>query len=204
MRADIRPGGTFPDYVLPDHNKVERRLSDLQGDDPMVLMLSRGFFCPKDRHQLRELTRFYGELVVGNTRLVVITGDGWHTTNNLRQQLDASYPFLYDEKKVVRDDLDILEYTDMENKPMVPHTFVLAPKLQIRNVWNGYYYWGRPSTSELYAALREVTRDIRPDWEPSDPQLKRQWDAGDKSRFYPYGVKSMEKQLREMAGVYAD
>ena len=31
MRADIVPGGTFPDYELTDHTKKRRRLSELQG-----------------------------------------------------------------------------------------------------------------------------------------------------------------------------
>ena len=43
MRSDIRPGGIFPDYVLPDHTQTQRRLSELQGDDPMLLVLIRGF-----------------------------------------------------------------------------------------------------------------------------------------------------------------
>ena len=29
MRPDIRPGGTFPDYSLPDHTGTERTLSEL-------------------------------------------------------------------------------------------------------------------------------------------------------------------------------
>ena len=44
MRSDITPGGTFPDYELPDHEKALRKLSELQGDDPLVLLLSRGHF----------------------------------------------------------------------------------------------------------------------------------------------------------------
>jgi peroxiredoxin len=44
MRSDITPGGTFPDYGLPDQEKKPRKLSELQGDDPMVLLLSRGHF----------------------------------------------------------------------------------------------------------------------------------------------------------------
>jgi peroxiredoxin len=200
MRQDITAGRVFPDYVLPDHTKTERRLSALQGDDPMLVVLIRGFFCPKDRAQLKELTKFHPQLVVGNCRLVVVTTDDWHTANNLRQQLGAQYPFLYDEKKVVRDDLDIVEYTDPEHEPMIPHTILLAPGLQIRKIWNGYYYWGRPSTAELHQSLREVTREIRRDWDLSDPELKRRWDDGDKSLFYPYGSKSMEQTLKEMAG----
>jgi peroxiredoxin len=44
VRADIQPGATFPDYELPDQTGRKRRLSDLQGDNPMVLLLSRGHF----------------------------------------------------------------------------------------------------------------------------------------------------------------
>ena len=29
MRADIVPGGTFPDYELTDHTRTRRRLSEL-------------------------------------------------------------------------------------------------------------------------------------------------------------------------------
>ena len=28
MRSDIRPGGTFPDYALPDHTNTVRKLSE--------------------------------------------------------------------------------------------------------------------------------------------------------------------------------
>jgi hypothetical protein len=47
MRSDIVPGGVFPDYELPDHTNTKRRLSDLQGEDPLILTLARGHFCPK-------------------------------------------------------------------------------------------------------------------------------------------------------------
>jgi len=48
MRPDIAPGGTFPDYKLLDHTNVPRRLSELQGADPMILTLARGHYCPKE------------------------------------------------------------------------------------------------------------------------------------------------------------
>jgi peroxiredoxin len=56
MRADIAPGGTFPDYELPDHTSTPRRLSELQGDDPLILTLARGHYGPKE-HQHLELAR---------------------------------------------------------------------------------------------------------------------------------------------------
>ena len=42
MRSDIAPGGTFPDYELPDHENRPRKLSEIQGDDPLILTLARG------------------------------------------------------------------------------------------------------------------------------------------------------------------
>jgi hypothetical protein len=44
MRSDIVPGAVFPDYELSDHTAKHRKLSELQGQHPMVLVLSRGGF----------------------------------------------------------------------------------------------------------------------------------------------------------------
>jgi hypothetical protein len=55
MRSDIVPGAIFPDYELSDHTAKRRKLSELQGPHPMVLVLSRGGFCPKDRRQAEGL-----------------------------------------------------------------------------------------------------------------------------------------------------
>jgi hypothetical protein len=40
MRSDIVPGRAFPDYELPDNTGTPRRLSELQGDDPLILTLA--------------------------------------------------------------------------------------------------------------------------------------------------------------------
>lgn len=44
MRPDIVPGARFPDFELTDHARERRTLSELQGIDPMVLILTRGHF----------------------------------------------------------------------------------------------------------------------------------------------------------------
>jgi peroxiredoxin len=44
MRADIVPGAVFPDFELTDHARERHKLSELQGIDPMVLILTRGHF----------------------------------------------------------------------------------------------------------------------------------------------------------------
>lgn len=62
MRSDIVPGAVFPDYELPDHTTKRRKLSELQGQHPMVLVLSRGGYCPKDRRQAEGLDSLWNIL----------------------------------------------------------------------------------------------------------------------------------------------
>ena len=50
---------------------------------------------------------------------------------------------------------------------MIPHTIVLKPGLVIHRIYNGYWFWGRPSVVDLWHDLRDVTREIRPDWDLS-------------------------------------
>ena len=187
MRADIEPGARFPDYELPDHTGKRRKLSELQGDAPMILWLSRGMYCPKDRQQGMHLVRFEPELKVGYAKIVTISTDDLLATNENRDGLGAHWPFLSDPGRIVQKDLDIQEYTDPQHNPMVPYTLVLAPELRVHSIYNGYWYFGRPSIEELRRDLREVTRRIRPDWDLSDPLLRAAWKAGEKSRFWPYG-----------------
>ena len=42
MRSDVVAGNTFLDYQLPDHTRTLRKLSEIQGDDPLILTLARG------------------------------------------------------------------------------------------------------------------------------------------------------------------
>ncbi len=58
--------------------------------------------------------------------------------------------------------------------------------LVIYSVYNGYWFWGRPSFEDLRRDLREVTREIRPDWDLAAPGLRENWDAGDHSMHHPY------------------
>jgi peroxiredoxin len=186
VRADIVPGGIFPDYELTDHTKTRRRLSELQGIDPMILVLARGHYCPKDNQQHLELARFYPQIAVSYTQIVTISTASILETNEFRASVGAQWTFLSDAGRHVQKDLDIAEYTDPHHNPMIPHTFVLKPGLVIHSIYNGYWYWGRPSTEDLRRDLREVTREVRPDWDLAAAGLREEWDGGDHSRHYPY------------------
>ncbi len=196
MRADITPGAVFPDYELSDHTGKHQKLSDLQGPDPMIVVLSRGSFCPKDRRQAEGLVQLHREMEVGYCRLVTISTDNLIATNEFRTGVDAHWTFLSDPGRKVQKDLDIAEYTDPTNNPMIPHTIVLEPGLIVYQIYNGYWFFGRPTVEELRQDLRAVLEKCRPDWDITDPGLKAAWERGEKRRFYPYG-KSLSKVFAE-------
>lgn len=187
MRADIVPGAIFPDYELTDHTEKRRKLSELQGPDPMILVLSRGGFCPKDRRQAEGLVQLHRELEVGYCRLVTISTDNLLETNEYRTGVDAHWPFLSDPGRMVQKDLDIAEYTDPQHNPMIPHTLVLEPGLVIFKIYMGYWFFGRPTMEELRQDMRAVLKKCRPDWDISSAEHKAAWQRGEKDKFYPYG-----------------
>jgi peroxiredoxin len=91
MRADIVAGAVFPDYELTDHTGKRRKLSDLQGPDPMILVLGRGGYCPKDRRQAEGLVQLHHEMEVGYCRLVTISTDNMLATNEYRTGVGAHW-----------------------------------------------------------------------------------------------------------------
>src|SRR6202795_1269825 len=186
MRSDIVLGGIFPDYQLPDHTDTVRKLSEIQGDDPLILTLARGHYCPKEHQQHLELAANYSKVAVAYTQIATIATDDHHTLQEFRASVGAQWPFLSDPGRTVQQDLDIAEYTDPEHNPMIPHTLVLKPGLVIHSVYNGYWFWGRPSFEDLRRDLREVTREIRPDWDLAAPGPRENWGAGDHSMHHPY------------------
>ena len=92
MRSDIVPGGIFPDYELPDHTGTLRKLSELQGDDPLILTLARGHYCPKEHQQHQELAAFYPKIAVAYTQVATIATDDHHTCRNSVRRSEPSGP----------------------------------------------------------------------------------------------------------------
>ena len=196
MRADIVPGAKFPDYELSDQTGKHRKLSELQGQDPMVLILSRGAYCPKDRRQHEGLLQLHREMEVGYCRLVTISTDNITETNEFRTGVGAHWPFLSDPRRIIQKELDIAEYTDAQHNPMIPHTIVLEPGLIIYKMYMGYWFFGRPTVEELGQDLRTVIKKCRPDWDITVREMKAAWQEGRNELFYPYG-KSYPQTISE-------
>jgi peroxiredoxin len=194
LRSDVVPGAPFPDFELIDHLGQPRRLSALQRehpylrqDNPMIVVLARGHFCAKDQQQHHDLVAFYPKITVGYAQLVTIMPDPLARVQDFREGVGARWTFLADEERTVQETLQIQEYTDPVHRPQIPYTFVLEPGLRIYKIYNGYWFWGRPTTNELWLDLRAIGERLRPDWDLGAPGLREAWEAGDRTRFYPYG-----------------
>jgi peroxiredoxin len=187
MRADVAVGSRFPDYELVDHAGERRRLSEIQDGCPLVIVLAREAYSAKDQAQHEGLVQLWREMKpgVGYCQMVTITTTDPQETLNYRSGVNAEWTFLADPERIVQRDLDIPEYTDPAHNQMVPHTIVCEPGLVIYKIYNGYWFFGRPTVEELRHDLRAVLMKVHWDWDLSDPEVRAAWDRRDRERFYP-------------------
>jgi peroxiredoxin len=82
-------------------------MSELQGDDPLVLTLARDHHCPKEHQQHRELAAAYPKIAVAYTRVATIATHDHHTLQEFRASVGAKWNFLSDPGRTVQKDLDI-------------------------------------------------------------------------------------------------
>jgi cold shock CspA family protein/peroxiredoxin len=169
MKPEYHIGARLPDLALPDHRGRATRLSsftaatlhdEVMGHTdgyPLIVVFYRGFYCPRDGAQMRQLVRFQEELSVNYCRLVAISADEPLVCAAYRYGLGASFPFLSDSKREAIDLLGIRDETEEEYPGCaLPTTFVTAPDLTIHKIYNGWYFVGRPTLEELRMDLREL------------------------------------------------
>jgi hypothetical protein len=126
---------------------------------------------------------FDRELEVAYCRLVTISTNNITETNGYRSGVGAHWPFLSDVRRIVQKDLGIAEYTDPIHNPMIPHVIVLEPGLVVHKVYNGYWYFGRPTLEDLRQDLRDVIKKCRPDWDITRSNSKRRSSKAARNSF---------------------
>ncbi len=178
MSKNLQPGTTIPDFVLADENGEPHRLSGLQGENALVLHLSRGEHCPRERQHHRELLHFHELCSVAFTELVTIMPNVLHDVFKLKISTGARWTFLSDADLEVQKHFDINEYTDTHHDNAgVPHTLILSPGLVIEKVYVGYWFWGRPSNDQLWADIGELLARTKTDFDPTTSSARAEWEA---------------------------
>lgn len=169
MTTRLKVGNTFPNFELPNHQKelmqlsqftqpslIDKKLGFLDGY-PLILVFYRGFFCPRDQQQLRQLVQFQDELAVNYCKLATLSVDPPLVQAAFRAGLGAQWAFLADEKREIIKQINILDETEGEYAYRAqPYTFVLRPDLTIHKIYNGWFFVGRPTLEELRLDLRAI------------------------------------------------
>ena len=176
MTANLKIDDLFPDIELPDHQNQPRRLSyftkprlldqhlGFLDGYPLILVFFRGYFCPRDQQQMRQLVEFQRELAVNYSRLVAVSVDPPLVQAAFRAGLGAQWTFLSDEQRRVIKQINMLDETEGEYAYRAqPYTFVLRPDLRIHAIYNGWYFVGRPTSEELRRDLRAIMQ-LRSDY----------------------------------------
>jgi len=169
VSPDLVVGNAFPDLGLVDHAGSERQLSELAGDDPVFLQFYRGWWCPKEQAFFRNLVELQAEAEVAYTRFISVSVDPPEVEAAFRAGIGARWIFLSDSERRWIDQLGLVETTDTTHRPFLPTVLTLYPDLTIHTVYNGYWFWGRPTNEELRKDFRAISQAIRADWEPPGP-----------------------------------
>jgi len=169
MTTTLQVNDQFPDIALPNHQNELMRLSHFTKPSlldthlgfldgyPLILVFFRGFFCPRDQQQMRQLVEFQHELTVNYGKLVAVSADPPLVQAAFRAGLGARWTFLSDEQRTVIKQINILDETEGEYAYRAqPYTFVLRPDLRIHAIYNGWYFVGRPTNEELRHDLRTI------------------------------------------------
>ncbi|MDJ0694113.1 redoxin domain-containing protein [Mastigocoleus sp. MO_188.B34] len=169
VTVNLKIGDKFPDFQLPSHTEEEIQLSQLTQSSimdkhlgffdgyPLIVVFYRGFFCPRDLQQMRQLVQFQDELKVNYCRLTSISVDPPIVQAAFRAGLGAEWTFLSDRKREAIAQLNIIDETEGEYANCAqPYTFVLRPDLTIHKIYNGWFFIGRPTLEELRLNLREI------------------------------------------------
>ena len=77
---------------------------------------------------------------------------------------------------------------------------MLKPGLLVHSIYNGYWFWGRPSIGDLWHDLREASKEIRPDWDLSRPGLREAWNGHDFSNFHGWNKRPAEAAQAAQSG----
>ncbi len=169
MTTTLQVNDQFPDFELPDSLGIPICLSTLTKPSlfdekvgfhdgyPLILLFMRGFFCPRDQEQLRQLVQFQHELAVNYGKLLSVGVDPPLIHAAFRAGLNAQWPFLADEQRTIIKQIHILDETEGEYayRPQ-PYTFVLRPDLSIHAIYDGWFFVGRPTLEELRHDLRTI------------------------------------------------
>ena len=104
----LRRGKPLPDFRAADERGDPVRSIDLHGA-PAVILFVRGNWCPFCNAQVKNLTRYYKDIVDLGARLILFTPKPLETTRRVGEFFEVEFDFWLDESLDVARELGLVQ-----------------------------------------------------------------------------------------------
>ena len=157
----LRIGRTLPDFEAEDEHGNAVRSTDLRGA-PAVLLFVRGNWCPFCSSQVKNLTRYYKDIVDLGARLILVTPKPLETTRRVAEFFDVHFDFWLDPSLEIARQLDLLlpdgvpasQKAEYGSDTVWPTALVVDGDGRIVFVRLSKFIADRPNPKALLAAIR--------------------------------------------------
>jgi peroxiredoxin len=160
----LRRGKPLPEFTAADEagNPLDTR--ELRGT-PVVMIFVRGNWCPFCSRQVKNLTRYYKDIVDLGAKLIFVTPKPQETTKRVAEFFNVEFEFWLDESLAATRKLGLLlesgvpkdYYTEYGSDTIWPTSLVIDADSIIRYVELSRHIIDRPNPKTL---LRELQKAI--------------------------------------------
>jgi len=160
----LRRGQPLPEFAALDEAGHPLHTRCLRGT-PIVMIFVRGNWCPFCTRQVKNLTRYYKDIVALGARLILVTPRPQETTQRVARFFDVAFEFWLDESLAATKKLGLLlesavpkdYYPEYGSDTIWPTSLVIDAEGVIRYVELSKHIIDRPNPKTL---LRELQKAI--------------------------------------------
>jgi peroxiredoxin len=93
----LRPGRSLPDFLVADESGNPVRSVQVIGS-PTVMLFVRGNWCPFCTRQVKDLTKYYKDIVDLGAKLILVTPKPLETTRRVAEFFEVEFDFWLDDQ----------------------------------------------------------------------------------------------------------
>lgn len=159
----LRAGQSLPDFAAIDEQGNPVRSTQLVGS-PTVMLFVRGNWCPFCTRQVKDLTRYYKDIVDLGAKLIFVTPKPLETTRRVAEFFEVEFQFWLDDQLSVAKQLGLLMSAGVPGDHLKeygadtvwPTALVIDAAGIIRFAKLSRFIIDRPDPKVLLKALREL------------------------------------------------
>jgi len=161
----LKPGSPLPDFHAVDEQGDPVRSTALHGS-PTVILFVRGNWCPFCSAQVKNLTKYYKDIIDLGAKLVILTPKPLETTRRVAEFFEVEFDFWLDDSLAITEQLGLLQNTGVPSDyskeygrdTIWPTTLIIDAAGIIRYTELSKHISDRPDPETL---LRELKKTLK-------------------------------------------